>query len=199
MSPAVDLSRYSSIIPKEHIHSLSICFRKIPDFSWLLTSPHSELERLQGDLISSFPTAYVDSSGNARTAKFTVMILNNSCDLPDERLDFVTVAPVMDFGAYLEGEKRRRSAESLKGHATAIRNNDITEILYLPSIGPFRDGAIVLLHLVCSVSVTVYKNAIREGCRIASFTQNGFYFLLVKLTTHIARPESREVVRVQEV
>ena len=50
MSPAVDLSRYSSIIPEEHNRSLSICFRKIPDFSWLLTSPHSELERLQGDI-----------------------------------------------------------------------------------------------------------------------------------------------------
>jgi hypothetical protein len=55
--------------------------------------------------------------------------------------------------------------------------------------------ALVLLHLVCAVSVNVYREALHNGRRLASFTQTGFYFLLMKLTTHVARAETTQVVR----
>ena len=124
------------------------------------------------------------------------MILNNSCDLPEGRVDFVTVAPVVDFNKYLEFERTKRGATaSLQGYAEAIRKNDKTELFYLPAFNDFPYGAIVLLHLVCSVSSQVYQDALNHGSRMASFTQPGFYFLLIKLTTHLARAESREVER----
>ena len=124
------------------------------------------------------------------------MILNNTCDLPKGRIDFVTAAPVVDFQAYLEFEKSRRTSESLEGYASSIRKNDVTELFYLPKLIGFDEGALVLLHLLCSVSTTIYQQALQTGQRVASFTQTGFYFLLIKLTTHIARPESTDVVRV---
>jgi hypothetical protein len=169
---------------------------RIPDFTWLLNEPHTSEERLQGDLVRDFPTVLVDENGNPRLASFTVMILNNTCDLPDDRLDFVTAAPIVDFQKYLESEKTRRSPESLEGYAGSIRRNDKTELLYLPKFAGFEHGAIVLLHLVCSVSVKLYQEAIRAKQRVGSFTQIGFYFLLIKLTTHLARTETKEVVRI---
>lgn len=191
-----DLSQYSSIIPEEHLPALTNCLRKIPDFTWLLAQPHPELDRLQGDLLKDFPTVCLDNTGNPRSHRFTVMVLNNSCDLPEGRVDFVTAAPVVDFNKYLEFERKKRSEESLRGYAEAIRKNDKTELFYLPPFNGFPHGAIVLLHLVCSVSASIYRGALEGGNRVASFTQPGFYFLLIKVTTHLARPESEEATRV---
>jgi|SRR5258708_3806939 hypothetical protein len=195
MSELDDFSRYARVIPEEHQPALRKNLKKIPDFSWLLGEPHHTEDRLQGDLLKAFPTVLLDDNGEPRSAKFTVMILNNSCDLPEGRLDFVTAAPVVDFQAYLEFEKPKRSQQSLESYARSIRNNDKTELFYLPELAGFEQGALVLLHLVCSVSAKVYHEALRRGQRVASFTQIGFYFLLIKLTTHLARPESTEVTR----
>ena len=202
-----DFSRYTRIIPKEHIPALSRDLKKIPDFSWLLGQPHREIQRLQGNLLKDFPTVVLDDDAKPRCRNFTVLILNNTCDLPDDRLDFVTAAPLVDFNKYLEFEKTRRlkgqTAErdkkriedSIQELARVLRHNDKTEILFLPSFGEFQYGALVLLHLTCSVSVKIYRDALRAGQRLASFTQTGFYFLLIKLTTHIARAETTLVIR----
>jgi hypothetical protein len=195
MSELDDFSRYARIIPEEHQPALRGNLKKIPDFSWLLGKPHHTEERLQGDLLKGFPTVFLDNNGAPRSEKFTVMILNNSCDLPEGRIDFITAAPIVDFQEYLEFEKPKRSPQSLESYARSIRNNDKTELFYLPKFAGFEQGALVLLHLVCSVSANVYREALRRGQRVASFTQTGFYFLLIKLTTHLARAESAEVIR----
>ena len=195
MSDLDDFSRYAKIIPEEHQPALRKCLKKIPDFSWLLSEPHSDQDRLQGDLLREFPTVFLDDTATPRSARFTVMILNNTCDLPEGRLDFVTAAPVVDFQKYLEYEEPKRSPQSLQDYARSIRNNDKTELMYLPKITGFDHGALVLLHLVCSVSAKVYHEALRAGKRVASFSQVGFYFLLIKLTTHLARAESTDVSR----
>lgn len=190
-----DFSRYSTIIREEHLPLLKLSLSKIPDFSWLLSDPNQAEQRLQGDLIPDFPTVFLDEQATPRSKDFTVMLLNNTCDLPDGRVDFVTAAPVVDFQKYLAFEREKRGEDSLRGYAEAIRRNDITELMYLPPFGEFGQGGLVLLHLVCSVSTRLYLNTLRRSGRVASFTQMGFYFLLIKLTTHIARPESTEVQR----
>jgi hypothetical protein len=209
MSPVDDFSRYATIIPEEHLPALERNLKRIPDFSWVIGRPHEDIARLQGDLLVDFPTVFLDEASAPRSRQFTVMILNNTCDLPDDRLDFVTAAPVVDFNNYLEFERerrfhgktnvedseKRRVEDSLQEFGRVLRNNDKTEILYLPPFSEFRHGALVLLHMVCSVSAKLYHDALRQSRRIASFTQTGFYFLLIKLTTHLARAETIEVVR----
>jgi hypothetical protein len=207
MADVPDFSKYTRIIPKEHIPALTRDLKKVPDFSWLLAEPHPEIERLQGDLLKDFPTVILDDDAKPRCRDFTVLILNNTCDLPDDRLDFVTAAPVMDFNKYVEFERtrrlksvtadtdRRRAEDGIQEFARTLRANNKTEILFLPRFGEFEQGALVLLHLVCCVSVHMYREALLRGRRLASFTQTGFYFLLMKLTTHIARAETTQVVR----
>lgn len=213
MSPVGDFSRYATIIPEEHLPALERNLKRIPDFSWLIDRPHDDVERLQGDFIIDFPTVFLDEAGVPRSRQFTVMILNNTCDLPDNRLDFVTAAPVIDFNNYIEFERerrflgktnvgdseRRRIEDSIQEFGRVLRNNDKTEILYLPPFSNFTHGGLVLLHLVCSVSTKLYHDALRQSRRVASFTQTGFYFLLIKLTTHLARAETSEVVRRENV
>lgn len=209
MSPVEDFSRFAKIIPQEHLPALADNLKKIPDFRWLIDIPYPEIERLQGDVVSNFPTVYLDEQGTARSREFTVLILNNTCDLPDDRLDSITAAPIFDFNKYMEFERERqfrdkdtltdsekRSIEDrLQEYGRVLRNNDKTEILYLPPFSEFAHGALMFLHRVCSVSAKLYQDALARGARVASFTQTGFYFLLVKLTTHLARAETAEVIR----
>jgi hypothetical protein len=209
MSPIDDFWRFSRIIPEEQLPALVNNLKKIPDFSWIIDTPHPDIDRLQGDVLSKFPTVVLDEQGEARSQEFTVLVLNNTCDLPDDRLDFITAAPIFDFNTYLEFERerrlrgkdtlndseKRRIEDSLQEYGRVLRNNDKTEILYLPPFSEFTHGALVFLHLVCSVSARLYHDALRQGRRVASFTQTGFYFLLMKLTTHFARAETPEVTR----
>jgi hypothetical protein len=191
----VDFSRYSRIIPEEHHAGLERGLRSVPDFGWLLSAPHQSQDRLQGDLLADFPTVFLDNKEQARTHRFTVLVLNNTCDLPDRRLDFVTVAPVLNFEHYVHFEKRRRPLVSVEGYASDLRRNRISELFYLPPFDGFSGGGVALLHLACSVSSEVYQTAVASRKRVASFTQVGFYYFLMKVTTHLTRPESDEVVR----
>lgn len=193
----MDLSKYKKIIPEDHISSLERDLRKIPDFSWLLSDPHESEDRLQGDLIAQFPTVYLGDDEKILQHRFSVMMLNNTCDLPDGRIDTVTVVPIIDFQSYLKFEGENRTSESFKGHIQSILRNEITELFYLPRFAEFSGGALALLHQACSVSYTIYVKAIEKNQRVASFTQTGFYFFLMKLTNHIARSEARDVIRVQ--
>jgi hypothetical protein len=209
MSPIDDFSRFSRIIPEEYLPALRNNLKRIPDFSWVIDTPHPDIDRLQGDVLSNFPTVVLDERGEAHSQEFTVLVLNSTCDLPDDRLDFISAAPILDFNKYLEFERqrrflgketlkdseKRRIEDSLQEYGRVLRNNDKTEILYLPPFSEFNHGALVLLHLVCSVSAMLYHDVLRQGRRVASFTQTGFYFLLIKLTTHFARPETPEVTR----
>jgi hypothetical protein len=83
MSRLDDFSRFARVIPEEYQPALRSNLKKIPDFSWLLGEPPGTEERLQGDLLKAFPTVFLDNSGKPHERKFTVMILNNTCDLPD--------------------------------------------------------------------------------------------------------------------
>lgn len=41
----------------------------------------------------------------------------------------------------------------------------------------------------------IYEQSLANKARLASFSQNGFYYLLIKITSHLARAESAEVQR----
>lgn len=193
MSESRDFSSYGGLLPEERIGGLKRCLKRIPDYSWMLVQPHPTEDRLQGDILIECPTVYLGPKGEVRSRVFPVMVLNNTCDLPDDRLDNVTVVPLVDFEQYLQFEGKRRNAESLVGYADAIRRNDKTELFYLPNMPGFSKGALAMLDKACSISAELYRA--HNGRRLASFSQTGFYFFLIKLTNHIARAETKEITR----
>src|SRR5947207_15867968 len=104
------------------------------------------------DLLEDFPTVLLDNDRKPRCRNFAVLILNNTCDLPEDRLDFVTAAPVVDFNKYIEFERSRRLKDlttdrdknrvedSVQELARMLRGNNKTEILFLPRFGEFEHG-----------------------------------------------------------
>lgn len=189
-----DAARQSGVIPPERVASLVSCLNT-PDFRWLLNGPNATQPRLQGDLLSNFPVALVDHTGSPRCKQFTVLVLNNTCDLQPQRADFVTVAPVLDFHAFSQHVIQKRGEVKATNYLKDVMANRVFEVLWLPAFSSFFQGAVVFLDRIGAVSSAIYESALTGDRRLASFSQNGFYFLLIKLTKHLARAESDEVIR----
>jgi len=187
------VARESGLVRPEHVTKL---LRSLKDsnFGWIVCSPSETEERLQGDLFAQMPVALIDATGRVRSKNFTVMVINNVCDLQRGRSEFVTLAPVEDFerfAAAMLNKDPLRARPLLEN----IRANRIDEFFYLPNCSVLPQGGIVRFDLLSSLSATFYENAIASGRRLASLTQDGFYFLLMKLTHFLARPESPDVMR----
>lgn len=185
------LSRYSQIIPEEHLSGLESCLRNVRNFEWMVSGPHAEIETLQGDILEGLPAAFIDANGHVKCRELPVVVLNNSCDLEPGRVTCVAVAPLVDFGVFANQQQKQRGNEGVK-FVDDVRRNHITQILYLPPLKGFPDGAVALLDCVCSVSSALY---LKLNFRRASLSQSGSYFFLAKLVQHFARSESREISR----
>lgn len=185
----------SSVIRGEHKSALLANLSKYPEFSWLVGQPNSHIDRLQGDFIRNFPALFLKPDGTAVSTQRTVMVLNNTCDLPLGRSSMVSVVPLFDLEKYLQSQAFMRDSSSLSDYKNAIKNNQISELLFIPYLPGFTSGAIVRLDMVCTVAYDHLQQAISNNQRISSFTQSGFYLLLMKITYHFIRIESAEVNR----
>jgi len=107
----------------------------------------------------------------------------------------VSVAPLFDLEKYLQSQAGKRDVGSLASHERDIRHNRISELLFVPHLPGYTSGAIVRLDMVCSVAYSYLQEAVNNNRRIASFTQNGFYLLLMKITYHFTRSESMDAKR----
>jgi hypothetical protein len=190
-----ELAQASNLIFPEHLPSFLQDLKRLPNYSWLLTAPHSEESRLQGDILSEFGIALLGPNGGVRLRSLSVLVLNNTCDLQPGRSRFVTVAPVADFNRFAAAVTQRVGIPRAQSYLHDVRSNRVFELLWLPPFERFAQGGIVYLDQLSSASITLYEKALEEKGRLASFSQNGFYYLLLRLTTHLARPESRDIRR----
>jgi hypothetical protein len=190
-----DAALRTSLVPPEKVASLLAALKRVPDFGWLLTSPNAGEHRLQGDLHADFPVALIAPDGRAVSKKFPVLVLNNTCDLQANRSAFVNVAPVLDFEQFAKIEIAKRGETGAKSYLHAIRSNCVLEVLWLPPFHTFNEGGIVFLDRLSSAASNIFEQSLNNNARLASFSQNGFYYFLIKITSHLARAESEEVQR----
>lgn len=187
--------RRSSVIREDHRESLIADLRDKPDFKWLVGVPNHLTDRLQGDFLEAFPVSYIDPAEKPLVKRQTVMVINNTCDLPPGRSQMVSVAPVFDLGKFLEARAKARGADSVANFEKDLRKHQISELLLIPTLKGFSNGALVRLDMICTVPMLFLEQAVTQGTRCASFSQSGFYVLLMKLTHHLTRMESDEVSR----
>jgi hypothetical protein len=182
----------SQFVKETHKTTLSGLLER-NDFSWLVGTSHAEEARLQGDLFQALPIVLIDAEGNVRKTSQPAMVINNTCDLQPDRSTFVTVALTSSYAAFSEFIGRQRNLAGARGYLESLRRNEIDELLFIPSCPGFLNGAVVHLDRLCSMSTRVYEGALFEGGRLASFSQYGFYYLLMKVTHFLARAESPDV------
>ena len=192
-----EAARHSGLFQGSSLQAFLDWLHQEPETPPLLVDPHPDEERLQGDLVDGMPFAIIDAGGAARRAVFTVAVVNNTCDLQPGRSEFITVVPVFEFSAFEGGIRRgRRNRAAAADFLHSVKQNKVYEILYLADCPGFREGAVILLERMSAVSSNLYSTALSAGRRVASFSQNGFYYFLIRLTKYFARPETEEVQRI---
>lgn len=150
--------------------------------------PHPEQLHLQGDLFQDFPFPVITEAGELELHERTVLVLNNTCDLEPDRMDFVSVVPVLHVDEEVE-------AAYGKSFLTTAKANKVSDLFY---IGPFAGnpkGVFAYLGQPVHVPVNLFRDQLKKGSRIASLTQKGAYVFQMKFMYHVARAETDEVIR----
>jgi hypothetical protein len=88
-----------------------------------------------------------------------------------------------------------RGAESASGFLSAVQKNKVDDLIYFAASPEYPDGLLVYLNRIATIPSRLYENSLENGLRLASLSQDGFWFFLIKLTRFLARAESDEVTR----
>ena len=139
----------------------------------------------QGDILRDVPTALVASDGRGRLARGVGMLLSATCDLAHD--EQVLVAPCFPMSGFATHPAR-----------SDIVKNRITTLIYLPQVSSCGDfvADLSLLSSVAAELVRPFHAALGEH-RICRLSRLGFYMFLAKVTFHLMRPETPDVVRTQ--
>jgi hypothetical protein len=144
----------------------------------------------QGDLVSGIHAVMVDIS-KRKTQALSIknshaIVITNTCD--NTRADYFSFVPLMEADEYFSLHESNT--------VSAIKNNVITSLLYLPATNstPAFVGDLAWVSTMTEKSVKALINR-RTIKRAYSLTTQGYYYLLAKLTLHWMRPEGSDVNR----
>ncbi len=146
----------------------------------------------QGDCIKGMSIA------NFKTEKFSkspCIIFSNTCDidLSNKRVysSNIVYAPLFDFEKYQETLKQKKDDEFIKNHVEDIKNQRITQILYLPKGGKLPKDCIVFLDRIfnCDNNSVPRENISQQKLFVLS--NYGFYLFLLKISIHFTRIQEK--------
>jgi hypothetical protein len=161
----------------------SFLAKSSPDYKWLY-APALRGVVSQGDIVVSIPAFFFDD-GKVRTsaAPCPLILLEHTCDMSIDgdkyRNNNYVIAPLFPFSVIAKSY----------ADPSALRNNSITHKIYFESIPSLDEPYIADLNMISSVSAKWFHEAIKSSAinRVASLSDDGFYFLLAKLTVHMLR------------
>jgi hypothetical protein len=116
------------------------------------------------------------------------IVISNSCDVsPENRRDLptkVTFAPLLKLAGYLSLLRAAGLPEDkIESKATAIRQQKVTSIFYLPNGGALDDEYIVPFDDIHSMPL----EAMVSHEKLFTLNPTGFYMLVLKLSVHYCR------------
>lgn len=167
-------ARFRSFLAQEH-----------PEHKWLYApSPKPHLS--QGDIFCCIPAFHFDGK-SARTTKdhYPAILLENTCNMSmDEaatRRNTYVAAPLFPYDLVAQYFK----------DPSGVRKNLITHKIFFSSIPGLDKPYVADLNMMLSVGATWLHEAIADKTvsRMATLSDEGYYFLLAKLTVHMLRAE----------
>ena len=192
-------ARHAGIIPEGKFDAFLEYLVRYPELPKVLDVPNPNEARLQGDFLKELPCVHLNERGEPKVAVFLVAVINNTCDLEPGRSKIVNVTPVFDYRSYRDSIFSSREEASAKSFLASVRGNKVNEILFVAECPGYPEGVVIFLDRISSISVELYEQALAGNRRIASFTQNGFYVFLLKITKFLARAETPDVARIHLV
>lgn len=143
----------------------------------------------QGDIVTNIPFLTLQEDSEYLAQKMYGMILSNTCDFANN--ENVLLAPAYEMNFFIEcfGDK--------EDTLVSLRNNLIYDKFCLPAYSDKCPELVIDFNGINSFAVKFIEKNVAENRsgRVASLSQEGYYYLLTKLTVHFLRPESTEVFR----
>ncbi len=152
----------------------------------------SEPFLFQGDgvnaLMCNFP--------NTEIREAPVLLLSNTCDMDINNIRLnpcrIMYAPILNIDKYIASlEKRGYSLEKINNHIKDIKNQVVSQILYLPTTIIWGHDSIVLFDRAISIPLTQEYLEKCINSRSFSLSNYGFYMLLLKLSYHFTRIQEK--------
>jgi hypothetical protein len=126
-----------------------------------------------------------------------VCVLSNSCDIDQANRRFfesrIVYCPIFKLPKYRTAliqeyvETGRYSIESVEAHIQAIKEQFITQILYLPKSGRLTEDSIVFLDRPINFPLQKLDLESIANKKIFILSNYGFYIFLIKLSIHFTR------------
>lgn len=178
----------------EHIRPLAQQLKQFPRAfeKWVYASS-APSKMCQGDIVTRLSFVAIGEDGDAVLLENSVggIVVSVTCDAQPGQGEFVLVAPVFDLDDYRNNSTLK--GEELENHIRALTENKISNLLFLPNGSGIR-RCFADFGSICPVSLS-YFHSNRGQERLASLSQYGHYFLLMKLAYHFTRAEPSELNR----
>lgn len=145
-------------------------------------------EVLQGDGWTSLEL-FDFESGEKKAVKG--IIISNSCDISPENKRTIptkiSFAPVIRLDNYIDRLKENnKDAKSIEAKVISIKNQQVSNILYLPKCENLEFDSIAILYELHTIPLSHFlKNP--ERSKIFTLSQVGFYLFLMKISIHFCR------------
>ncbi|NJO88532.1 MAG: hypothetical protein HC831_05880 [Chloroflexia bacterium] len=125
------------------------------------------------------------------------MILSNTCDIDVANVrnfpSQVVYAPIFNLAKYQEAlySNSNKTKEQIDSHIHSIKNQEITQIFYLPKVNGKIDESIVFFDRVCNFpNKLIPRGNLREK-RLFTLSDYGSYLFLLKLSIHFTRIQDK--------
>ena len=162
--------------------------------NWLFANQNQN-DICQGDIIKKVPVIALGRKGNPYKQTLPALLLNNTCDMQIDngkpRSNFVSIVPLFPFNEYV------KHFNKIENYERNLKENVITDKFYIGDL-PYDDKEYVAdLSMACAISSEYLHAKLTDGKvkKVTSFSQNGYFFFLAKMTLHLMRPESKEIKR----
>ena len=148
----------------------------------------------QGDGIDNLPVSNLPS---ANIKELPVIVFSNTCDVNNQNRRFyesrVIYSPIFRLDKYKQMlikefvDTGKHKAEAINGHIDAIRDQLITQILFLPKGGKLLNDSIVFLDRVNNYPLSELSIEDIKRKKLFVLSNYGLYIFLIKLSIHFTR------------
>lgn len=145
-------------------------------------------EMLQGDCWTPL-YLFNYATGERKTTKG--ILLSNSCDIsPENKRDTPTrilFSPLIRLESYIKKlEESKISKESIDSKISAIKEQKVSSIFFLPRGGDLNDDHIAVLDDIHTIPADAFAKQ-ENRSKLTTLSLHGFYLFLLKLSIHFCR------------
>ncbi len=125
------------------------------------------------------------------------MILSNTCDIDlDNARNFpsqIVYAPIFNLQKYQEilYKNSTKKKKQIDSHIQSIKNQEITQIFFLPKVDGKLDDSVVFFDRVCNFPNKLISRDNLNEKRLFTLSDYGAYLFLLKLSIHFTRIQDK--------